>query len=704
MKLTLLNKRLIQTIKCILLACYTLSLASCAGVEKYSFERIGYSNYQFQSGNFTGISQTYEEAIKEKDRNYALWNNQLGSIYLAERNYDKALDAFLKAYYLMNDIPAFKNLERGAIGLAGSEENKAYKGDPYERSMNSLYVGLLLYDKGDLENAMAAFKNGILVDSESKGEVYKSDIAALYLLASRVAKKRGDESMSAEYRDAVKELYNNPNYSILGFNDELMQRMLDLKNNVILVIEFGEGPFKTRLGQYGELAVVQGHDYSISTLNIKIDGRRIDKCDTACSVTNVYFQASTRGGRKMDSILKGKAQFKGDSARTAVTMLDLSNQFINQGNQIRAANPYADTSGYAAAAALSALFAGGAAIASAITNPKADIRCWSLLPQYIVIFPLYAAAGQHKIDIEFSGGDIRDDVNDANKIQLSYKLNTDIQKGRDSVIFKRILRRVGPEDTVNTSAASAADNKINDNFRNKLIHKGMNFSSVEQQLGPPANKVRDTKGMEIWYYPYGKSGAYNEVVFVGGRVYDFVNQPVKSRTKPIKIVFNAIKTIFIGLFLLLAIILLNVFVKRVFKTKESSAREKRIEHKRSRGVTLLAWFIITTSVIGLFGNASSGPLNSKLSIYFYWIILPLSIISGIFILKLKNWARVLTIFINIAIAIESIVTLPGLLNQSSTPPISISKGVMLLISLLCFGYLFAVILFFTRPRVKKQFK
>ena len=32
---------------------------------------------------------------------YALWNNQLGSVYLAQGDYDKALDAFLTAHYLM---------------------------------------------------------------------------------------------------------------------------------------------------------------------------------------------------------------------------------------------------------------------------------------------------------------------------------------------------------------------------------------------------------------------------------------------------------------------------------------------------------------------------------------------------------------------------------------------------------------------------
>lgn len=496
-----LNERPIQMIKCILLICCNMHLTSCARVDKYSFENIDYSNYDFQFGNFTKINQTYEEASKEKNRNYALWNNQLGSIYLAEGNYDKALDAFLKAHYLMNDITAFKNLEHSAVRLAGSEDKKAYKGDPYERSMNSLYVGLLFYNKGDLDNAMAAFKNGILADSESRGEEYKSDIAALYLLASRVSKKLGNESMSVEYFDVVKELYNNPNYSILGFNDESVRRMLDLKNNVLLVIEFGEGPFKTREGQYGELAVVYGSQYYINNLNIKVDGKTIDKSNNAYLLTDVYFQASTRGGRKMDGILKGKAIFKKNAADTSRKAIKLSGQFLDQANQ--ASDPNAQAA-LAAAAGISALFSGGAAIMSGITNPKADIRCWSLLPQYIAIVPLYASTGQHKMDIEFLGGDARD-----GNESLDYKFNVDIQSGKDSIIFKRILRRVSPEDAVYASGKNT--NNIPKLESIKSI-KWKNIEQVDAILGKPidhldgVNACRDylVEGKKIRVYFNGR--------------------------------------------------------------------------------------------------------------------------------------------------------------------------------------------------------
>lgn len=483
MKITPQNKKFIQTTKVLLLICCSLLLASCAHVDKYAFEKIGDCNYQIQSGNFKGVTETYEEASKLRDRNYALWDNQLGSIYLAQGDYDKALDAFLKAHYLMNNIPAFKELERGAVSLTGSEDRKAYKGDPYEKAMNSLYVGLLFYNQGDLENAKAAFKNGILADSDSKGESYKSDIAILYLLASRVSKKLGDESLSSDYYNIVKELENNPNFSSLGFSDEFIHKILDLKNNVLLVVEFGEGPFKSRRGRYGELAVINGDRYNIRSWNIKIDGKVYAE-NQVYSNTDVYFQASTRGGRKMDAILKGKAQFKTNAANTSVAAISLSQQFLNQANQT--SDQYSKAA-LAAAAGISALFSGGAAIMSGITNPKADIRYWSLLPEHVIVYPLFISTGKHKISIGFINGRDSHLSNEGITDKLKYEFDVDIQKDRDNIIFERILQykvSVDSEPYLSEGNKLSEKTEKRESLVNKFINNIMQYSKMNKSSDP----------------------------------------------------------------------------------------------------------------------------------------------------------------------------------------------------------------------------
>jgi len=48
----------------------------------------------------------------------------------------------------------------------------------------------------------------------------------------------------------------------------------------------------------------------------------------------------------------------------------------------------------------------------------------------------------------------------------------------------------------------------------------------------------------------------------------------------------------------------------------------------------------------------------KISVVFYIVVLPLSIVVAFFLLKYKNWARAAIIIISIAVAVESIVTIP----------------------------------------------
>lgn len=422
-----------------LLACFYYPISGCAYSNKYSFKKIKYIDYSFYYGDMVKARNKYEEAANQSDRNYALWNNQLGSVYLAQGNKPGALDSFLKSYYLMNDISAFSELEASAISLSGSEDRKAYKGDPYEKAINSLYVGLLLYDKGDLENAMAAFKNGILADSDSEKESYKSDFSILYLLASRTAKKLGNESLSKDFEKEVEELSVERDFDNPDGKDIAAREMVNLSNNTLLVFELGQGPLKHRLGKYGEMAVISRGDYKIYDRNLIIDGN-INAGAKAYFDSDVYFQANTRGGREMDGILRGQARFKDNSAKTSLTMVKASTQMIDSANSARRANPYADTAGYLAVAGIFAIFAAGSAIASAATNPKADIRHWSLLPANIVIFPLFLAPGKHKIGVMFHKNVYSSVLGESVLRESVIDFEVDIHEEKDNVIFKRVMK------------------------------------------------------------------------------------------------------------------------------------------------------------------------------------------------------------------------------------------------------------------------
>jgi hypothetical protein len=103
---------------------------------------------------------------------------------------------------------------------------------------------------------------------------------------------------------------------------------------------------------------------------------------------DVFFQASTRGGRAIDRIVEGQIQFKENTRSVGSTLSTVSQDSVLAG---------------ASAAAGGALGAGFAAVSlisvaadglSASANTRADIRYWAGLPDTIHVIPVTAAEGE----------------------------------------------------------------------------------------------------------------------------------------------------------------------------------------------------------------------------------------------------------------------------------------------------------------------
>lgn len=484
----------------------------------------------FYKGNYKEAELIFNKLKNKKDRNLALWSNQLASVYLGEGNQQKAKDALIDAYSLINNIAAFRNLESKAIGLTGEEATKAYKGDPYEKVFNSLYLGLLFYADNDLDNALASFKNGILCDSDVEGNLYKSDVAPLYLLAARIEAERSNKSMSDDYFNKAKEALclshpsnrvivsneqaliterdekqkelekilakfkkaeeektkagseketkkrpkqnfsgrsrddvmdtntqkkiNSLNANIERINNEIgglsdkrqennckiefscLQDLINPNNNVLLCFEMGRGPLKYQIGQYGEIAVFTLKSYKAKKISLLIDNKYKLEENKFMKNNDTIYQALTRGGRMMDCILKGKAQFKQATAQLSYTFSQMSQQMTNQANQMARANPYADNSGAYAAAGVFALFSLAMAIGSEMANPSADARHWSLLPAELQIIPLKLSPGEHHVIVSVydDSGNILSD--------LTIDFNINVRPNGGNVFFQRIFERL----------------------------------------------------------------------------------------------------------------------------------------------------------------------------------------------------------------------------------------------------------------------
>ena len=459
----------------------------------------------FYRGNYENCERILKGLKDKHDRNFALWANELASLYLAMGKSKEARESLSGAFLLMNDFEAFKNLESKALGITGNEAAKAYKGDPYEKVLNSLYLGLLLIDENDLNNAAASFKNGILCDSDVEGDLYKSDVAPLYLLAARTQIVTGNQSLADDYLKMAKESYyvSHPiNRQIVWeeqilrtkkadaekelkklFNDQsdnlkeekkinkktqkkaddlksqitalenqikekVTQReennktivlpnfdnFLNPQNNVILCIESGKSPLKVQIGQYGEKAVFKLKPYKAKGFSVTVDKNiNIDK---ACFLNNndIMYQAQTRGGRKMDGILKGKAQFKETTAQVSTAFFAMS-AVAATATAFSASSGDTSTVGLAITGAF--LVAGLImAAASAAANPSADARHWSYLPAEIQIIPFRASSGKHHISLiscDDSGKELKG---------MESEFDIEVKSTGTTVIFKRIFERI----------------------------------------------------------------------------------------------------------------------------------------------------------------------------------------------------------------------------------------------------------------------
>jgi hypothetical protein len=157
--------------------------------------------------------------------------------------------------------------------------------------------------------------------------------------------------------------------------------------NVLFFFEFGPGPTKYATGEYGEQLRFRVPNSPVASAQLKINGATYPVAPT----DDVYFQATTRGGRVMDHILGNKAVFKAttDTVGSAALIGGLGAAAVSSDRTTQQVGL-----GIAMAGLLSKAI-------SAATVPAADTRAWDNLPRYLSFAALPLPPGQHQATIEF---------------------------------------------------------------------------------------------------------------------------------------------------------------------------------------------------------------------------------------------------------------------------------------------------------------
>src|SRR5262245_62698118 len=182
--------------------------------------------------------------------------------------------------------------------------------------MNSYYLGVIELLLGVNDNAYAGFKNAIFMDSSNAGEQYQCDFAPAWFLEGYAMARLGDSATATE--DFEKARARAPDCPALAAENT---------GNLLVIVDVGRGPTKVAVGRHGEATRFMDHPDRADHVEVVADGKPIGATRKA---GDVYFQASTRGGRAFDAVLRGKAIYKSTAAAAGVTTLMLADDMADK--------------------------------------------------------------------------------------------------------------------------------------------------------------------------------------------------------------------------------------------------------------------------------------------------------------------------------------------------------------------------------------
>ena len=352
----------LSTAKSVLLGATATIFLGCAstGPTKYKAFQLSETDQKYVNSKPQYLQGSYNTLFKEGKRNQVLNLLQIGKAALDKGDLDEAGNSFEQALVQIETVYSNSDDANRARSLWYEEGSKIFKGEPYERSMAYYYRGLVYLYKHEYDNARASFISGIMQDAFAEEEQNRSDFALLMFLAGWSAQKMGSPSLAKEAYDELKGF--RPDFVIPSSTDD-----------ILVIGESGKSPRKLAdgLGHY-QLVYRRGKKIVEKRISMKTDSGEFD----LYPMEDIFWQASSRGGRPVDKIIEGKASFKKTAENFGSGLSNVANQaMIFSGGM-------GSVSGTNISAAFSLIGVASMAL-SANTKPRADTRYWNNLPDMV---------------------------------------------------------------------------------------------------------------------------------------------------------------------------------------------------------------------------------------------------------------------------------------------------------------------------------
>ena len=314
----------------------------------------------------SGNAETFLARLpQEGERNRVLNDMEIGARSFWAGQYEQAKPALDDAIARIEAVYAKNPEATKARSLWYDEAVKPFKGEPYERVMAYYYRGLLYLHDGDYENARAAFRSGQLQDAFAEEQQNQCDFAVMFFLEAWASHLNHDYDLRDETLARLKTL--RPDFPGIGAHDD-----------TLVLVETGSAPRK--LGDGAEHAFFvyrRGKGFSETRAVLVAPGGE----QPIYPMEDVFWQASTRGGRQVDRILNGKVQFQ--ESVTALSTTLMTGAQIAMGVQ--------ELGGGGTAGTVAGVLGGVGALSYLIASnakPTADTRTWTSLPDTIHVMTL----------------------------------------------------------------------------------------------------------------------------------------------------------------------------------------------------------------------------------------------------------------------------------------------------------------------------
>ncbi|HVM62701.1 MAG TPA: hypothetical protein VMV72_17700 [Verrucomicrobiae bacterium] len=318
----------------------------------------------------------YFSMYSEGRENQCLYAMEGGLVALRSGQLDRAQTLLQFACEDVDSLMAGAEDARRAQGKFTKEQEKWFKGESYERSAVFMYRGLIYLIRHDFGNAAACFKRVQLYDVTGDDEPgFAGDwYSAEWALALASLKQGFTSDADAAMKRAA---------AFGSRQGDVPPPRADV--NLLIVVEAGEGPVKYRVGKYGERMRYREEPCPVTRVEVLRDKQTLT---ASAAAESLWFQATTRGKRVVDSILNGKAEFKEGTGIAAVG--------LGTGALIAARQGGRDSGIAAGVLGGLAIIAAGV---SAATTPQADIREWNNLPHSLFFVGLTLPPGETSLSV-----------------------------------------------------------------------------------------------------------------------------------------------------------------------------------------------------------------------------------------------------------------------------------------------------------------